>query len=1541
MSGLFDGLRQNIRRLKADGDDGFEGLMAAVLTDVTCRSFAIASSGSQRGRDGQSALDEGVVVFEAKRYDDSLPKDKILTKIAEIAGDSDSKTELYIVGCTSPISAQHVSSMQKAGKKLGMVVLALGWPTTGLSELAVFVALTPQITAEFVARHTTVPVNEILEQIEAVRADPQFQARADEIQGIVRQPSVSPAFALADNALWLKKVFSDTRHARMILGQPLSPADMSTAGIIDRPELRTKVNDAIFSGPKDAIVGILGADGNGKSWAFAQAWCHQPSQPLTVVIVPDDVGLQISREICVELLVSKLIAQTGDSPKTEVKDRWLGHLERWRTNKEVTSPRIVVFVDGVNQREAVDWQRFLDVMSEVVAEVGGKLVFSCRTIFYRNKLENGLTCRVQRVDVPEWSNMELDELLSKSGTSTSELDARLVGSLRNPRIFAVAMSLFKRDEITAFGELSVSRLLFEHIRSGNATLEKSMDRSRFAAEIRRHADDIVQRLKKNEHDGLNEFDMSLTGIGASPTKSVVERFAITSAGHFFEMIEGEPDKYVLRDEGLPLAMGLAIVSSVRTALRQGKSVENALSSILDPIAALELTSDILLGAILAAVVNNEAEVVTPLVHSFVSLQNIDAGRFPEFRNLFGTHPDAFLKAIESLAIGRSNASSFFWLTEAADALTGVEKFEKAQTEFIQRWLGFYSLAPERMISVPDVADRAEEYRRRREERQQELDASIDSMSADELLLLGEMIREDKGDYGKIGLIAFQALAGRPLAPFARSLVKCCLSFSLNGGYWNHRDVFYDLVRFNVDDWEATRQALLDFARSVFKTSTSTVGKWALIYALQSTGASDDAREAMRIVDSFRDGDATLRGWRLVEDYCATDPCDPMSLEPENIADTAAAYSAINPAHVRTVAGGAGEDHRFILAQPGLARFRPDAAAAVLRALADQCVSRDRQNFFRVIPLLAEQTAALDQSIVVRFVERAREIAQAAMEDGEDTHNEAWVAAQFALCVSFPHMTGDEQFEALINHPKDATVMMEVAHLLRPVGSMKIEHALEQAIRESNPVRQFRILLFAEYSGTPLTGRTTEMVIGLLASEEGHVRLSVLSLIRATAKSELLKGLVESGWSAGSLDAVSRKVEIYHGSLALVLAAESGYITIEGCLDRVDFSAFELLAQKLGGQGASAVAERLDVSIRNASKFQVIGNLPDIEQNVHGRHWPVVYQVSHRATPEESAAERLRRTIETGNAWYDRQEKNLAVADQFERDLIKVDAQLIIRVVTVELMRAIDKANETYVDSWAGFIVGLTGQALCNVHNAGMVIAEVLSQRDANMGQKLFDHLKASRPQVRVTFGRSKVDIEASTMWGAAVTEEMKERCFSRLDQLGNDHELAMEVIACFTAQRVDLLREYVSDRQQRVEPSLQARAAMVAGLAPNEPWAAEAVEQLADTFGFLKDAYLAARYAMDRHQWSREWASRMRVANEPIELWRYAVLLSKIVDGRFDWGELSGDTPSDLIRRFGPTLERGIRDRIGKWKSKRRSKLFGMNSPDRVFLGRRKAGFSR
>jgi len=65
-------LRDMLLNLPATGADGFEGLLAAVLAEISGVPFRLSGSGSQFGMDGKSAYEDDAICFEAKRYDGKI-----------------------------------------------------------------------------------------------------------------------------------------------------------------------------------------------------------------------------------------------------------------------------------------------------------------------------------------------------------------------------------------------------------------------------------------------------------------------------------------------------------------------------------------------------------------------------------------------------------------------------------------------------------------------------------------------------------------------------------------------------------------------------------------------------------------------------------------------------------------------------------------------------------------------------------------------------------------------------------------------------------------------------------------------------------------------------------------------------------------------------------------------------------------------------------------------------------------------------------------------------------------------------------------------------------------------------------------------------------------------------------------------------------------------------------------------------------------------------------------------------------------------------
>lgn len=67
-------LKAALLTLKDSGDDGFEGLAAALLGAAAAIPFRLAASGSQGGQDGRAESAGGAISFEAKLYRSKLSK---------------------------------------------------------------------------------------------------------------------------------------------------------------------------------------------------------------------------------------------------------------------------------------------------------------------------------------------------------------------------------------------------------------------------------------------------------------------------------------------------------------------------------------------------------------------------------------------------------------------------------------------------------------------------------------------------------------------------------------------------------------------------------------------------------------------------------------------------------------------------------------------------------------------------------------------------------------------------------------------------------------------------------------------------------------------------------------------------------------------------------------------------------------------------------------------------------------------------------------------------------------------------------------------------------------------------------------------------------------------------------------------------------------------------------------------------------------------------------------------------------------------------
>jgi hypothetical protein len=326
------------------------------------------------------------------------------------------------------------------------------------------------------------------------------------------------------------------------------------------------------------------------------------------------------------------------------------------------------------------------------------------------------------------------------------LKPAIVEFLRNPRIFAVAAELFKAREIEGFAELSVSRLLFEHIRMGASPIAEPLPRDLFVRGVRDHADKIIERLARTSMVDLKVFERP----SGQTLASLNDQLAIISAGRFFEDVPGDATLYRLKDDSTPLALGLSLLNIAWRADRNGMIIESELSKILDPISALDNTAEVLISALIAAVLREDTpdSIVSALARAFVALQNLDASRFEEFRALARRAPAAFLEALESAVLNEGVIANLSWLAEALLQCRNDADCWSAITARCKRWLSLYSPAPERAVRT-SRSESSDERAKKFEKHKELIDATVAGFSASEKALLDKLVLETRGDYTKL------------------------------------------------------------------------------------------------------------------------------------------------------------------------------------------------------------------------------------------------------------------------------------------------------------------------------------------------------------------------------------------------------------------------------------------------------------------------------------------------------------------------------------------------------------------------------------------------------------------------------------------------------------------------------------------------------------------------------------------------------------------------------------------------------------------------
>lgn len=1317
----------------------------------------------------------------------------------------------------------------------------------------------------------------------------------------------------------MKDGFSDRRRARNQFGQPLSPGDVSSTKTLTRLALCNELHSYLAKFPDQKVVFVLGGEGCGKSWGVAQSWLKLDPKPLMIFLTPETFNESAAQNDIDELLIIKLIEQTDNELTDEKKKFWRRNLNQWRRNPAVSVPRLIITIDGINQKPNFDWGRIIDNVAAAMEKIGGRLIITSRTPYFRDRVEKRLSVPRIEINVPEWTLSERDEILKNYGISPSTLHAAVAQSLLNPRLLGIAVELFHRDKIAALEELSVSRLLFEHIRSSEINAPTPQPAAAFVRQLREHAQKILMRKQQSQRDDLNIFETDTLAV---------------ADGRFFQPVEGDPDKYQLMDDGLTLALGFSVVDKLRSAKRNNHDLDVTLTTLLEPISALDSSSDVVLAALTVTIVDDDhyiPDIPVALIKGFVGLQNPDQTKFSTFAGLTKSKPLAFMNAAHDLCLEGAEQQNFDWVKFSILEASTVTRIWPEIANEIRLWLSTYSLSPELGMHSQHSRKSIEQVQAAVGQNQQAINEKVAALSDDERNILNRL-HQKVGDITALTRLGLFVLAGKPLAPFADYFVNWSFSTSLNSDYSAPRKDFSHLISLNQVDWQKTRTALLKSCAFLRGSHVSSCGKWALVTILSATGHENDDQEARALVNELRKDQSNFKGWRRVENYCASDPCDPASTEPENIRQTAEQYQAIDVNQLRATLGVTSEDDFFVVALPGMVRFKPDVAISKYCAFAENVLTRKgfplRQGLFELHKHNVILTSIQAQALVSRWRD--------AKSDGSldnMTVQDSQIVSQYLLLLAFPFLNANEQTEILLTIDESEPVLLDLIKLMNPIDETSFERRLVEASSNTGEYNQYLLLAMAKSTNTLLSVKTQSYIPALIKANSERLRGEALGIIAKSGDNDMLAIVVQSGWKAANAQS-NNGFEEWYGSLALLEAALRDLIDHLEVLDRISPKLYGRAGAMLNTSARREIARRIDVSIRLAIGLGSGLITPDIQLD---GWWDTAYGpnrfiVNEKTPQSQDITETLKLFNESSRDFEERQQRCHESFLEFENTLTKANAYIILNDLKLDEFASIVAADDEIADEWYKLFLELPDSNLPAVYNLILLLAYAQSSKDPNKAVRLFEKVRGHNPTVRFTFGPAGIELDAMAAWGAESSNAMDEQLTIRLDLAATDHDISLEVLAGLINGRQEFLSRYVGDKLKSDEPAKVARGIMVIGFSDFSDLNTETLSSYENTAGLIGSAYQAAKYAYERNCWARHWFKQICEASEPIDYWRSAILFQKIVDGRFVVWSREYSQNGKLIQSFGQNTFGHLKNRYDRRKEHRNKKLFGKDAPDRIFL---------
>jgi len=613
----------------------------------------------------------------------------------------------------------------------------------------------------------------------------------------------------------------------------------------------------------------------------------------------------------------------------------------------------------------------------------------------------------------------------------------------------------------------------------------------------------------------------------------------------------------------------------------------------------------------------------------------------------------------------------------------------------------------------------------------------------------------------------------------------------------------------------------------------------------------------------------------------------------------------------------------------VAGFHLGDAVVPHRGLADDILKRTGFAQRQAALTLLEHSAALTHK-QARELLRTGQTSAVIFDNDDRDHRDEWLTAQYCVFTGIAHPLADEQLEAIADIEGNP-VLLDIFDVLHPASEEAAERVLERVLRSADNHKQSSVLAAIRYSASPLSTRSRAIIGGLLKSTDANVRAQALGAAAASGDQDLLKMVVASGWDARPLRAGEQTFERWYGSSAILEAVKARLINLSEALDRMDLNHYGFAAQALGAPAARAISKRVEAALTTAIGFTHSADLPEMSTSTRdaASSGPPLVSLSD-PPPSQDVGDQLDRLGETNEQFDARQDRMARSFEKFAKELTAADAGLILADLTLGGVKALVEADEEAGERWIEMMNAATDIQFRRLHHVAFQLAVTLAKDPG--AQKLLARTASINPSINRVEGTGKVPAQSIALWRNAHKPELRDICKRRLVTCRDDDRIALEVFAAILSGHVEIVEVTIDGLLATGQPVDIFLALTLAGFCDDSAHASSVLARFENAQGYVGIAHKAAAEAYKRNLWARHWYEQMKSAKTPLEFWQASILLTKVVDVRYDIWAVDTGAETSTFRALLPTVEREITRRIEKWQSKRKDNLFGDKSPASFFV---------